>query len=394
MENKITMSGLAAMLAIATGRGKELCEDFLKEIFRIVTEELERGENIRIKGFGTFKLVAVESRKSVNVATGEEVEIPGHLKVIFVAAKELAAAVNAPFEVFEAVEVSDGVPTDMLLEPSPDDDDDVLASNGDDSVQDSDFGYVSESDSCENGEAAEKTNPEEDASEGMLSEDGISEEMSTDEDIQAEMVPEEDALNEDNDINTYGQENSGESIEDVCGEPKNKKGRFGWGFLVGFVAASAVACLLFFLMVPDSGRELKEIPEPDAIAVTEVAVESRVKSDSTVEAIVDSVATASESESSGVESDEVPTQPSDEPMYDTITKTRFLTTMAKEHYGNFNLWPIIYEENKSKLGHPDRIRPGTKVVVPSLKKYGVDPDNADDIKKVKQKGIEIYARFK
>ncbi|MDE6400852.1 MAG: HU family DNA-binding protein [Muribaculaceae bacterium] len=384
MENKITMSGLAAMLAIATGRGKELCEDFLKEFFRIVTEELERGENIRIKGFGTFKLVAVESRKSVNVATGEEVEIPGHLKVIFVAAKELAAAVNAPFEVFEAVEVSDGVPTDMLLEPFPDDDDDVLASNGDHSVPDSDFGYVPELDSCENGEASEKTNPEEDASEGMLSEDGISEEMST----------EEDALNEDNDINTYGQENPGESIDDVCGEPKNKKGKFGWGFLVGFVAASAVAALLFFLMGPDSGRELKEIPEPDAIAVTEVAVESRVKSDSTVEAIVDSVATASESESSGVESDEVPTQPSDEPMYDTITKTRFLTTMAKEHYGNFNLWPIIYEENKSKLGHPDRIRPGTKVVVPSLKKYGVDPDNADDIKKVKQKGIEIYARFR
>ncbi len=38
--------------------------------------------------------------------------------------------------------------------------------------------------------------------------------------------------------------------------------------------------------------------------------------------------------------------------------------MAKEHYGNYNLWPYIYEENKAILGHPDRIRPGTKVIVP------------------------------
>ena len=92
--------------------------------------------------------------------------------------------------------------------------------------------------------------------------------------------------------------------------------------------------------------------------------------------------------------EEVPTRPSDEPVYDTISTTRFLTTMAKEHYGNFNLWPIIYEENKDILGHPDRIKPGTKVVVPSLEKYGVDPHKAADIARIKQKGVEIYARYK
>ena len=88
------------------------------------------------------------------------------------------------------------------------------------------------------------------------------------------------------------------------------------------------------------------------------------------------------------------TQPSDQPVYDTISRTRFLTTMAKEHYGNFNLWPYIYEENKQILGHPDRIKPGTRVVIPPKEKYGIDPMNEDCIAKAKQKGEEIYARYK
>ena len=89
----------------------------------------------------------------------------------------------------------------------------------------------------------------------------------------------------------------------------------------------------------------------------------------------------------------VPTQPSDKKVYDTITKTRYLTTMAKDHYGNYHLWPYIYKENEKILGHPDRIRPGTKVVVPPLSKYGVNPDNKADIDKAKKLGNEIYARY-
>ena len=92
--------------------------------------------------------------------------------------------------------------------------------------------------------------------------------------------------------------------------------------------------------------------------------------------------------------DEVaPTRPSDEKVYDTITKTRYLTTMAQDHYGNFNFWPYIYKENQAILGHPDRIRPGTRVVVPKLSKYGVSADNPKDIAAAKRLGVEIYSRY-
>lgn len=89
-----------------------------------------------------------------------------------------------------------------------------------------------------------------------------------------------------------------------------------------------------------------------------------------------------------------PTKPSDQKQYDTITKTRYLTTMAKDHYGNYHLWPYIYKENAAFLGHPDRIRPGTRVVIPDLKKYGINPNNPADIAKAKQLGTQIYAKYK
>ena len=88
------------------------------------------------------------------------------------------------------------------------------------------------------------------------------------------------------------------------------------------------------------------------------------------------------------------TAPSDTPVYDVVTTTRYLTTIASEHYGNFNLWPYIYEENKAILGHPDRIKPGTRIVVPPLSKYGVNPKNKSDIDKAKKMGKEIYSRYR
>ena len=355
MENKIPMTRLAAMLAITTGKQKRLCEDFLKEIFRIVADELAKGEGVRIKGFGTFKLSVVESRRSVNVATGEDNEIPAHRKVVFLAAKELASAVNAQFEAFEAVEISDDIPTDMML------DEDV-----DIEMDDTELYSL-----AEEHEPASKITEEPDSeilaeeSEEESAEDQASEEAYAPEMLPASYEP------------SY--------YDDEEEKPANRK-RFIWGFLSGFVAAAAVGVLFWLLWIRPLASEVAQIKEIAAADVTPVVVDSGAK---TVDTVVGDTVTPH-----AVDETEVATKPSDSPVYDTISKTRFLTTMAQEHYGNFNLWPIIYEENKSFLGHPDRIKPGTKVVVPPLSKYGVDPKNPADVKRVKQQGLDIYARYK
>lgn len=67
--------------------------------------------------------------------------------------------------------------------------------------------------------------------------------------------------------------------------------------------------------------------------------------------------------------------------------------MAREYYGNYHLWPFIYDYNKG-LGHPDRIRPGTRIMVPTPKTLGIDPTDPAIIKKAKNRGIEIYNRYR
>lgn len=182
-----------------------------------------------------------------------------------------------------------------------------------------------------------------------------------------------------------------------------KRTSFAGGFLTGFVAAILMIIIaggiLYLFEVPPfyPGYATQETVSPPDNREAEYDAEDSlnagvevIKSDGTdspLEAQAQDPASANQK-------DEVPTQPSDKKVYDTISKTRYLTTMAKEHYGNYHLWPYIYMENASFLGHPDRIRPGTQVVVPPLSKYGVDPKNPKDIETAKKKGAEIYSRYK
>jgi hypothetical protein len=47
-----------------------------------------------------------------------------------------------------------------------------------------------------------------------------------------------------------------------------------------------------------------------------------------------------------------------------------LSAIAKAQYGDFNLWPLIYDLNKAKIGpNPNRIRPGTKLLLLPLSTY-------------------------
>ena len=73
----------------------------------MIIEGLESDGIVKINGLGTFKMVDVASRSSVNVNNGEKFEIKGHKKISFLPADSLKEKVNAPFAMFEPVEVDD-----------------------------------------------------------------------------------------------------------------------------------------------------------------------------------------------------------------------------------------------------------------------------------------------
>lgn len=56
---------------------------------------------------------------------------------------------------------------------------------------------------------------------------------------------------------------------------------------------------------------------------------------------------------------------------DTVKANRYLTTMARRHYGKKIFWVYIYEENKNIIDNPDHIAPNTVVVIPPAEKYGI-----------------------
>ena len=88
-------------------------------MFDIIQQSLEQDKLVKIKGLGTFKIIDVDDRESVNVNTGERVLIEGHPKITFVPDALMKELVNKPFSQFETVVLNDGVDfEDAASEPS------------------------------------------------------------------------------------------------------------------------------------------------------------------------------------------------------------------------------------------------------------------------------------
>lgn len=71
--------------------------------------------------------------------------------------------------------------------------------------------------------------------------------------------------------------------------------------------------------------------------------------------------------------------PAPEPVYDTVSSTRYLTTMARDHYGKKSYWVFIYQANP-QLRNPNAISPGTRVEIPPRSSFAEATDSATDAK--------------
>ena len=75
MNEKISFPDLVGLLSSKMNITKKEAETFLKEFFTVSTEVITSGEELRINGLGLFKPIWVEARGSINIQTGEPVEI-------------------------------------------------------------------------------------------------------------------------------------------------------------------------------------------------------------------------------------------------------------------------------------------------------------------------------
>ena len=119
---RILINDLASVLSERKKLNKKDATYFVSELFNLIQEGLGEDRLVKVKGLGTFKIIEVDDRESVNVNTGERVLIEGHGKISFTPDALMKDLVNKPFSQFETVVLNEGVDFADIQEETVSDD--------------------------------------------------------------------------------------------------------------------------------------------------------------------------------------------------------------------------------------------------------------------------------
>lgn len=132
---KVMMSQLASVLMEKHGLDKRTAQRFLSAVVEVIQYAITTDRQVKIKGLGTYKIIEVGARESVNVNTGERVVIEGHSKLTFTPDSAMKELVNKPFSQFETVILNEGVEfDDMPQDEAESASDGVVATTVEDSL--------------------------------------------------------------------------------------------------------------------------------------------------------------------------------------------------------------------------------------------------------------------
>ena len=245
---RLTINSLAKLLMQKHGLDKTEALQFLTAVFETVQYGLQKDKQVKVKGLGTFKVIEVEARESINVNTGERLLIESHSKITFVPDTAMKDLVNKPFSSFETVILNDGVNFDDMetasqvvkkeietLIEQPDGDDETM----EEQVMEPEVGveYESETNTDEMTPLLEMVDVQDSQEEGTVessSEEPLIEEIPTE-----EPPTEEPPIQEEND---YG----------MNAKPKERK----WLWPVLFV----LGCAASFFLGYQSSRYFEPMP--------------------------------------------------------------------------------------------------------------------------------------
>ncbi len=87
---------------------------FVKEMFNTIKDHLEMDKMVKVKGLGTFKIVEMSARESIDVNTRERIVIEAKNKISFTPENAVRDRINSPFAQFETIEIEDDVDFDEI----------------------------------------------------------------------------------------------------------------------------------------------------------------------------------------------------------------------------------------------------------------------------------------
>lgn len=389
MSDKITLQELVESFARKCQLDPAEAALFVKEFLNLIEEALARDKYVKVKGLGTFKLINIEARKSVDVNTGESIEIKEHTRVSFVPETGLRDLINKPFAHFQSVLLND----DVHFEDLPDE--------GSVSEVNEEGEEISEAISDDEKDGLPET--EEVLSEtetGIATAVLVEEEQKNEvvEDAEQVIVVQENALSDEITASTEaGTEikepaegkNEQKDFVSVPSLPMEEKKNIPWCMIASILLAGIfIGGIVTWVLT--SGR--RYIPEqvveklmnetqktpapvvPDSLQVADTVV---VKKDSSLMQKKDTLKTAAKKEEkTPVVSTPVPKR---ETLADTVEYQitgnqgsytlkpgESLVRVALKFYGNKKLWPYLVKHNKAIIKNPDNVPVGTTIQIPQL----------------------------
>ena len=443
MNNRITFPELVEQVAQCANTSKRMSELFLKELFATISQSLINGESVKVKGIGSFKLTEVSPRKSVNVNTGEEINIPGHKKLSFAPDKDLAQAVNQPFSHFETVILEDGVTDEQLAQidayeaetpqapdaelpsapeaPAADTDTEVPPPFVPaDTLPEPEFVAIEEATKAEEAPAIEAEAEEAPAAEAEEEAPAAEAEAEEAPAIEAE-ADEAPAVEEEPEMPVAAEEMesmvSDELSEDRLEQEKDKRRitrrSLFEGFIVGVITTLIVTLFsyrLYLMKYPDQADKptqeetLAQAPTADSVATPAETTPAKVDSAQLL-AEQKAAEEAQKAEEAKKEEEEAKKKAEAEKQQaekqqaapkgvnasqDTVRIGTTLFKLSKKHYGSDKFWVYIYEENKAKYPNPNSIPVGAVLRIPALSKYGATAGDPASFNAAKKKETEIY----
>jgi integration host factor subunit alpha len=93
-KSSLTKAELADKLFLDVGLNKREAKEFVDAYFEVMREALERGEQVKLSGFGNFDLRQKNQRPGRNPKTGEEIPISARRVVTFRPGQKLKVRVE------------------------------------------------------------------------------------------------------------------------------------------------------------------------------------------------------------------------------------------------------------------------------------------------------------
>jgi integration host factor subunit alpha len=101
----MTKAELVSMVSEKCSFSRQESVQIVDQVFQILKETLEKGEKVKISGFGNFITREKRARKGRNPQTGEEIIICGRRVTTFKPSAMLRKVVNQENQIAEEIEV-------------------------------------------------------------------------------------------------------------------------------------------------------------------------------------------------------------------------------------------------------------------------------------------------